>query len=79
MKDKYYVMDLMEQDLSLSIYEREGFDFKVAAVCGDKKVCNLFHLEDGRYEFVASFSNHDGSDITKKDILSNVALLFDNE
>ena len=79
MNDKYYIMDLMEQELSLSIYEREGFDFKVAAVCGNNKVCNLFYLEDGRYEFVGAFSNHDGSDITKKDILSNVALLFDDE
>ena len=79
MKDKYFVMDLMEQELSLFIYEREGFDFKVAAVCVDNKVCNLYYLEDGKYEFVGAFSNHDGSDISKKDILSNVALLFDNE
>ena len=79
MSDKLYTWGLMEQEASLSIYEREGFDFKVAAVCGDKKVCNLFYLEDGRYEFVGAFSNHDGSDISKKDILSNVALLFDNE
>ena len=69
----------MEQEASLSIYEREGFGFKVAAVCGDKKVCSLYYLEDGRCEFVGTFCNHDGSDITKKDILSNVALLFDDE
>ena len=79
MSDKLYTWGLMEQEASLSIYEREGFDFKVAAVCGNNKVCNLFYLEDGRYEFVGAFSNHDGSDITKKDILSNVALLFDDE
>lgn len=79
MSDKLYIWGLMEQEASLSIYEREGFDFKVAAVCENNKVCNLFYLEDGRYEFVGAFSNHDGSDITQKDILSNVALLFDNE
>ena len=79
MKDEYCIMDLMEQELSLSIYEREGFGFKVAAVCENNKVCNLFYLEDGKYEFVGAFSNHDCSDITKKDILSNVALLFDDE
>ena len=72
-------MKIIINQLFLTIYERDGFDFKVAAVCGDKKVCNLFYLEDGRYEFVGAFSNHDGSDITKKDILSNVALLFDDE
>ena len=72
-------MKIIINQLFLTIYEREGFDFKVAAVCGNKKVCNLFYFEDGRYEFVGAFSNHDGSDITKKDILSNVALLFDYE
>lgn len=72
-------MKIIINQLFLTIYEREGFGFKVAAVCGNNKVCNLFYLEDGRYEFVGAFSNHDGSDITKKDILSNVALLFDNE
>ena len=72
-------MKIIINQLFLTIYERDGFDFKVAAVCGNNKVCNLFYLEDGRYEFVGAFSNHDGSDITKKDILSNVALLFDNE
>ena len=77
MKDKYIVMDLMKQVLSLSIYEREGYDYKVAVIRYNSKRCDIYYLVDGRYEFLSGLGCRDGSDLTEKEIMSHVALLFE--
>jgi hypothetical protein len=77
--ENYSKKDLLKTQLSLTIYEMEGCDKKVAIVSDNSKGCNLFYLNKGKYTFLSGLSNKDGSDITEKDILLHVTLFFELE
>lgn len=71
--------EIVITQLSLTIYEMEGFDYKLAVVRNSNQGCNLFLLKDGRFDFIIGLSHKDGSDLTEEDILSNVILYFEVE
>ena len=70
-------MIINKMDSALTVYDREGLDFKVAVVRYNSKQCNIYYLVDGSYEFLGGLSRKDGSDLTEEEILSHVALLFE--
>ena len=63
----------------MSVYERDGYDFKVAVVFTDSKACNFYYLEDEAFTFISGLRRNDGSDLTAEDILSHLTLLFQDE
>ena len=71
--------EFLKTQLSLTIYEMEGCEKKVAVVSDNSKGCNLFYLYRGKYTFISGLSNKDGSDITEEDILFHVALFYELE
>lgn len=79
LNENYSKKDLLKTQLSLTIYEMEGCDKKVAIVSDNSKGCNLFYFNKGKYTFLSGLSNKDGSDITEKDILLHVTLFFELE
>ena len=73
------MMILFENKYSMSVYERDGYDFKVAVVFTDSKACNFYYLEDEAFTFISGLRRNDGSDLTAEDILSHLTLLFQDE
>ncbi len=72
-------MKLLATQFPMSVYERDGYDFKVAVVFTDSKACNFYYLEDEAFTFISGLRRNDGSDLTAEDILSHLTLLFQDE
>jgi len=72
-------MVLTKNDLTLTIYGCEGFDFSVGVLNFNSKECNLYYLKNGEFTLVSGLKRNDGQDLTEEDVLSNVRILFGDE
>lgn len=69
-------MDIKMNNLSLTLYRCEGFDFTVGVLKFNSKECNLYYFQDGKYTLISGLKRNDGLDLTEEDVLSNVRIIF---
>ena len=72
-------MVLTKNDLTLTIYGCEGFDFSVGVLKFNSKECNLYYYDNGKLTLISGLKRNDGQDLTDEDVLSNVRILFGDE
>ena len=70
-------MDINMNNISLTLYGCEGFDFKVGVLKFNSKECNLYYFQNGKFTLISGLKRNDGLDLTEEDVLSNVRILFD--
>ena len=66
-------------NISLTLYGCEGFDFKVGVLKFNSKECNLYYYDNGKFTLISGLKRNDGQDLTEEDVLSNVRILFSDE
>ena len=66
------------QDYTVSLYDKEGIDYKVAVVRVDEKSCNLYYLDDVEFKFLSGIKSKDDSELTEDAIMSHVTIAFGN-
>ena len=69
-------MDINMNNLSLTLYRCEGFDFTVGVLKFNRKECNLYYFQNGKYTLISGLKRNDELDLTEEDILSNVRIIF---
>ena len=69
-------MNINMNNLSLTLYGCEGFDFTVGVLKFNSKECNLYYLQNGKYTLISGLKRNDDLDLTEEDILSNVRIIF---
>lgn len=72
-------MDFSMNDLTLTMYRCEGFDFSVGVLKFNSKECNLYYYDNGKFTLISGLKRNDGQDLTEEDVLSNVRILFGDE
>ena len=70
-------MVIRMNDLTLTMYRCEGFDFAVGVLKFNSKECNLYYFQNGKFTLISGLKQNDGQDLTEEGILSHVKLLFD--
>jgi hypothetical protein len=66
----------VNNNLSLTLYKCEGFDFSVGVLKFNSKVCNLYYYDNGKFTLISGLKRNDGQDLTDEDVLSNIRILF---
>ena len=69
-------MDINMNNISLTLYGFEGFDFKVGVLKFNSKECNLYYFQNGKFTLISGLKRNDGFDLTEEDVLSNVRIIF---
>ncbi len=59
----------------ISIYEKDGFDYKIAVVRMNEKSCSLYYLNDVNFKFLSGLSTNT-SELTEDAIMSQVEIDF---
>ena len=70
-------MDINMNNISLTLYGCEGFDFKVGVLKFNSKECNLYYFQNGKFTLISGLKRNDGLDLTEEDVISNVRIIFD--
>lgn len=69
-------MDINMNNISLTLYGCEGFDFKVGVLKFNSKECNLYYFQNGKFTLISGLKRNDGLDLTEEDVISNVRIIF---
>ena len=69
-------MVLKMNDLALSIYKCQGFDFSVGVLKFNSKECNLYYFQNGKFTLISGLKRNDGQDLSEEDVISNVRIIF---
>lgn len=70
-------MDINMNNISLTLYGCEDFDFKVGVLKFNSKECNLYYFQNGKFTLISGLKRNDGLDLTEEDVISNVRIIFD--
>ena len=69
-------MDIKMNNLSLTLYRCEDFDFTVGVLKFNSKECNLYYFQNGKFTLISGLKRNDDLDLTEEDVLSNVRNIF---
>lgn len=72
-------MNFAINDLDLTMYRCQDFDFSVGVLKFNSKECNLYYFQNGKYTLISGLKRNDGQDLTEEDVLSNVRNIFSDE
>ena len=72
-------MNFAINDLDLTMYRCQDFDFSVGVLKFNSKECNLYYYDNGKFTLISGLKRNDGQDLTEEDVLSNVRILFSDE
>ena len=67
-----------QKDYTVSLYNMEGVDYKVAVVRVNEKSCNLYYVDGVEFKFLSGLKSKYDSELTEDVIMSHVTIAFGN-
>lgn len=69
---------IKRKDYTVSLYDKEGVDYKVAVVRVNEKSCNLYYFDGVEFKYLSGLTSKDDSELTEDAIMSHVKIAFAN-
>ena len=66
----------LAKELSLLIFEEEGYDYTIAVSMPNEYGCNFFYLNDDKYKFLFSMTKTTNEAFNEEEIIKMVYFIF---